>query len=76
LSEHKLSEKEAFELILSVLKMAGKPLTTRDLESEIRKHMVSCPDSIPILLNRLRLRGFIKGQLSIERKGWIWWVET
>jgi len=76
LSEHKLSEEESFELILSVLKAAGKPLTTRDVEGEIRKRLVSCPDSLPVMLNRLRLRGLIKGQLSTERKSWIWWIET
>jgi len=76
LSEHKLTEEESFELILSVLKAAGKPLTTRDVDGEIRKRLISCPDSLPVLLNRLRLRGLVKGQLSAERKGWIWWIET
>ena len=76
MSEHKLSEEESFELIMSVLKVAGKPLTTRDVEGEIRKRLVSCPDSLPVLLNRLRLRGLIEGQLSTERRGWVWWIET
>jgi len=76
LSEHKLTEEESFELILSVLKAAGKPLTTRDVDGEIRKRLISCPDSLPVLLNKLRLRGLVKGQLSAERKGWIWWIET
>jgi hypothetical protein len=76
LSEHKLTEEESFELILSVLKAAGKPLTTRDVDGEVRKRLISCPDSLPVLLNKLRLRGLVKGQLSAERKGWIWWIET
>jgi len=76
LSENKLSEEESFGLIMSVLKVAGKPLTTRDVEGEIRKRLVSCPDSLPVLLNKLRLRGLIRGQLSPERKGWVWWMET
>ena len=76
LSERRLSEEEAFDLILSVLKAAEKPLTTRDVDSEIKKHFVSCPDSLPVLLNRLRLKGLIKGQLSVERKSWVWWIET
>jgi hypothetical protein len=76
LSEHKLTEEESFELILSVLKAAGKPLTTRDVDGEIRKRLISCPDSLPVLLNKLRLRGLVKGELSAERKGWIWWIET
>jgi hypothetical protein len=76
MSQRRLDEKEAFELIISVLKGADKPLTTRDIDGEIKKRFVSCPDSLPILLNRLRLRGLVKGQLSTERKGWVWWIET
>jgi hypothetical protein len=76
MNEHRLSEEEAFELIMSVLKAANRPLTTKDIDGEIKKRFFSCPDSLPILLNRLRLKGLIKGQLSIERKGWVWWIET
>jgi len=76
LNEHKLTEEESLELILSVLKTAGKPLTTRDVEGEIRKRLVWCPDSLPVLLNRLRLKGLVKGQLSTEHRGWIWWIEA
>jgi predicted transcriptional regulator len=76
LSERKLSEEESLELILSVLRTAGKPLTTRDVEGEIRKRLTSCPDSLPVLLNRLRMKGLVKGQLSPERRGWIWWIEA
>lgn len=75
LSLRRLSEDEAIQLILSILKASEKPMTTREIEEETRKHMVSCPDKTPVFLNRLRLRGIIKGQLSIERRGWIWWVE-
>jgi len=76
LSEHKLTEEEYIKLILSVLKAAGKPLTTRDVDGEIRKRLVTCPDSLPVLLNKLRLRGLVKSQLSAEQRGWIWWIET
>jgi hypothetical protein len=69
------TENEAIELVLSILKSAGKPLTTKEIEEETRKRLVQCPDKTPIFLNRLRLKGTIKGQLSPERRGWIWWVE-
>ena len=72
----KLSEDEAVELIISILRKAGKPLTTREIEIETRKRMVSCPDKTPIFLNRLRIKGIVKGQLSVEKRAWIWWVET
>ena len=76
MSLKKLSEKEAIEFIVSLLKEAEKPLTTREIEEKTRKRMVSCPDKAPIFLNRLRLKGVVKGQLSAERRGWIWWIET
>jgi hypothetical protein len=72
----KLSEKEAIEFIVSLLKETEKPLTTREIEEKTRKRMVSCPDKTPIFLNRLRLKGIVKGQLSTERRSWVWWIET
>jgi hypothetical protein len=72
----RLSEDEAIELIVSILKTAGKPLTTREIEEETRKRMVSCPDKTPVFLNRLRLKGIVQGRLSAEKRAWIWWVET
>jgi len=71
-----LSEEEAIELILSILKAAGKPLTTREIEKQTQKKLVQCPDKTPVFLNRLRLKGIVKGELSPERRGWIWWIES
>jgi hypothetical protein len=76
MSVRSLSEEEAIQLVLSILKAAGKPLTTKEIEEEARKKLVQCPDKTPIFLNRLRLKGTIKGQLSPERRGWIWWIES
>jgi hypothetical protein len=75
MSLKKLSEKEAVELVISILKDTGKPLTTREIEEKTRKLMVSCPDKTAVFLNRLRLKGIIEGQLSAERRGWIWWIK-
>jgi len=75
MSLKKLSEKEAVELVISILKETGKPLTTREIEEKTRKLMVSCPDKTPVFLNRLRIKGVIEGQLSVERRGWIWWIK-
>ena len=75
MSLKKLSEKEAVELVISILKEAGKPLTTREIEEKTRKRMASCPDKTPVFLNRLRIKGIIEGQLSTERRGWIWWIK-
>jgi len=75
MSLKKLSEKEAVELVISILKEAGKPLTTREIEEKTRKRMVSCPDKTPVFLNKLRIKGIIEGQLSAERRAWIWWIK-
>jgi len=75
MSLKKLTDKEATNIILSILKKAEKPLSTRDIEGETRKLLITCPDNTPVFLNKLRLKGIIKGQLSPERRGWIWWIE-
>ncbi len=75
MSLKKLSEKEAVKLVISILRGAGKPLTTREIEEKTRKRRASCPDKTPIFLNRLRIKGIIEGKLSTERRGWIWWIK-
>ena len=75
MSLKKLSEKEAVDLVISILKETEKPITTREIEDKIRELMVSCPDKTPVFLNKLRLKGTIKGRLSAEKRGWIWWIE-
>ena len=76
MSVRSLSEEEAIQLIISILRAAGKPLTTKEIEEETRKRLVQCPDKTPVFLNRLRIKSIVKGQLSPERRGWIWWIET
>ena len=75
MSVRRLKGDEAVDLILQVLKGAGKPLTTREVQGETEKRMVRCPDSTAVFLNRLRINGVIKGERSKERRGWIWWIE-
>ncbi len=72
----KLVEDEAVGFVLSVLKRAGRPLTTREVQEEADRRLIRCPDSTPVFLNKLRLNGVIKGEYSKERKAWIWWVES
>jgi hypothetical protein len=62
--------------IVSILKKAGKPLTTREIQESIQKALVRCPDSTVVFLNNMRLKGIITGELSKERRSWVWWVET
>ena len=71
-----LEEDDAVQFILEVLRRAGKPLTTREIQVETEKRLVRCPDSTVVFLNRLRTNGIIRGELSKERRGWIWWIEN
>jgi len=70
-----LSEKEVIETILNILRKAERPLTTREIEEETKKLLVSCPDNTPIFLNRLRIQGILEGQLSREKRAWVWWIK-
>jgi hypothetical protein len=62
-------------LIKSILKEAWGPLTTRELQDEVRKVKSFCPASSAVGLNVLRIAGAIKGKRSKGNKGWIWWIE-
>ena len=75
MSLRRLEGDEAADLIVQVLREAGGPLTTREVQVETEKRLVRCPDSTVVFLNRLRSRGVIRGERSKERRGWIWWVE-
>ena len=70
-----LTEKDAKKLILSMLGKANKPLTTREIEETVQGQGKRCPDSAVRFLTKMRYKGMIRGELSIEHKGWIWWLE-
>jgi len=76
LSSEIRSEVDPEEFIISILKKAGKPLTTREIQESIQKALVRCPDSTVVFLNKMRLNGLIKGELSRERRSWVWWIEN
>jgi hypothetical protein len=71
----KLGGEEAVDLIVQVLREAGEPLMTKEVQLETEKRLVQCPDSTVVFLNKLRRSGTIKGERSRERRGWIWWVD-
>ncbi|MEM2109089.1 MAG: hypothetical protein QW327_01170 [Candidatus Odinarchaeota archaeon] len=60
--------------IIELLKNAGRPLTTTQIEAEINRMGLKCPDSPARYLNQLRLKGVIKGELSIAAKSWVWFL--
>ena|GEM_PF-673074 len=75
LSMNEVSEEETIREIISTLRAKG-PLTTRELEEELRGKGHRCPDGAVRFFNKLRIRGVISGKVSFEKRGWIWWVES
>lgn len=71
----RLEGDEATQQIITILKEAGRPLTTREVSEETSKRLVRCPDATIVFLNRLRQQGVIQGERSKERRGWVWWVD-
>ena len=69
-----MSEKEAEEFVVQLLR-ENDNLTTRQIETEAAKRNRTCPDAIIRFLNKLKLKGIIKGKLSVEHRGWIWFIE-
>jgi hypothetical protein len=71
-----LSSKSTSEVEHYVIKLLtqNRKLTTSEIVAQAELDGVSCPDEPVRFLNRLRLQGVIQGQLSLEHKGWLWWV--
>jgi hypothetical protein len=70
-----LTEPDAERLILSLLGKSNGPLTTKEIENNVQNQGKRCPDSAVKFLSKMRYKGMIKGELSIEKKGWIWWLD-
>ncbi len=59
--------------IIMTLESYKKPMTTTEIQKVLDE--IECPDIPPLLLNKLRLRGIIKGKLDLKQKAWLWWIE-
>jgi len=71
----KVVDDEATHVILDILKVAERPLTTREVQEETKKLLVRCPDTTAVFLNRLRSKGIIHGERSREKRGFLWWID-
>jgi hypothetical protein len=69
-----MTAEEAENHILNLLRKHGS-LTTKSLEELTRKEGRQCPDGTLQFLTKLRFTGKIKGEVSTEHRGWIWWIE-
>jgi hypothetical protein len=64
---------ERYDAILKTL--CGRKLTTMELEAVMASEGAHCPDDLARTLNVMRRKGLIRGAVSTERGGWVWWVE-
>jgi hypothetical protein len=62
------------KLIISILREADKPLTTRQLQEKVKKVVSFCVADSVIALNLMRIRGTIRGERAENRK-WVWWID-
>lgn len=69
-----MSENEAEKFVIELLQ-THESLTTRQIEEEASSRNRTCPDAIIRFLNKMKLKGMIKGKLSVEHRGWIWYIE-
>ncbi len=67
------SKQELEDWLIKLLQEKGK-MTTQQIKDIAKNESLGCPDEPVRFLNKLRVKGIIKGQISIEHKGWLWWV--
>lgn len=68
-----MGEAEAEGYVLQLLREKG-PMTTMQIEKLARDQHRKCPDQTVIFLAKMRKKGLIKGEASLERRGWLWWA--
>lgn len=68
---HVMTPPEAEELVLRMLAENG-PMTTKDIEKAASESRRRCPDQTVLFLTKMKRKGLIRGEVSQERRGWLW----
>lgn len=68
-----MDEQTAEAFVIDLLRSRGA-MTTMQVEEFARDEGRRCPDQTVIFLAKMRRKGLIKGEASLERRGWVWWV--
>lgn len=68
-----MSEAEAEDYVVGLLRQHGA-MTTMQIEEESARGRRRCPDQTVIFLTKMRHKGLIRGEVSMERRGWLWSV--
>ena len=51
-------------------------LTTKEVEFRLAELFdYHCPDDFAKTMTKLKQMGLVKGEVSLEKGGWIWWVD-
>jgi len=64
---------DAERFVMDLLKVEGS-LTTMQIEVAARKDNKRCPDQTVLFLTKMRRKGLIRGEASLERRGYVWWL--
>ena len=68
-----MEETVAESFVISLLRAKG-PLSTMQIEKLARSEHKQCPDQTVIFLTKMKRKGLIKGEASLEHRGWVWWA--
>lgn len=64
---------EAERFVIELLRQKG-PLSTMEIEKLARNQHKKCPDQTVIFLTKMKRKGLLKGEASLEKRGWLWWA--
>ncbi len=62
---------EAESYVIELLRMRG-PMTTMQIEEAARDENKKCPDQTVLFLTKMKKKGLIEGEASLEKRGWLW----
>lgn len=66
-----MTPSEAETFVLDMLRRNG-PMTTMDIEKAAARDGHRCPDQTVLFLTKMKSKGSIRGEVSRERRGWLW----
>jgi len=66
-----MTPSDAESFIISLLRYNG-PLMTMEIETLAADQKKRCPDQTVIFLAKMRSKGLIRGEVSHEKRGWLW----
>ena len=66
-----MGREEAEIYVVRLLRLTS-PMTIREIEVAASLEKRRCPDQTVLFLAKMRGKGLIEGEASIEKKGWLW----